>query len=115
MDRIDFTGDAVSLLGKGEIGLNRDLRLTFHAVVGNNENRIPLVGDFLGGASKQIMLIHVEGTVDQPATRREAFPGVNQVLQQLQAELQGPERRRPRRRCRPTTQTTPATNREIDL
>jgi hypothetical protein len=108
-DRIDFTGDAVSLLGKGEIGLNRDLRLTFHAVVGNNENRLPLVGDLLRGTSKQIMLIHVEGTVDQPATRREAFPGVNQVLQQLQAELQGPsDTPTP---LPPTTQATPTQNR----
>lgn len=109
LDRIDFTGDAVSLLGKGEVGLNRDLRLTFHAVVGNNEKRIPLVGDVLRGTSKQIMLIHVEGSVDQPVTRREAFPGVNQVLQQLQAELQRPAGTLTP--LPPTNQATPGVNR----
>ncbi|HEX4129864.1 MAG TPA: hypothetical protein VHZ24_07460 [Pirellulales bacterium] len=88
VDRIDFSGDAISLLGKGEIGLNKQLHLVFHAMVGRDRPRLPVIGDVLGGASQQIMLIHAEGTLDQPTLRREAFPGVNQVLQQLQAELQ---------------------------
>ncbi|HEX4147465.1 MAG TPA: AsmA-like C-terminal domain-containing protein, partial [Pirellulales bacterium] len=97
IDRIDFSGDAVSLLGKGEINFNRQLHLTFHAMVGPNRRRIPLVGDLLGGASQQIMLIHADGSLDQPALRREAFPGVNQAWQQLQAELypREPVARRP--------------------
>jgi hypothetical protein len=88
VDRIDFSGDAISLLGKGEVDFDRQIRLTFHAMVGRNENRLPVLKDVLGGASKQIMLIHAEGTLDQPSLRREAFPGVNQALQQLQAEFQ---------------------------
>ena len=88
VDRIDFSGDAISLLGKGEVGFDKQIRLTFHAMVGRNENRMPVLKDVLGGASKQIMLIHAEGSLDQPALRREAFPGVNQALQQLQAEFQ---------------------------
>ena len=36
------------------------------------------------------MLIHVDGTLANPQIHREAFPGVNQVLEQLQAELQRP-------------------------
>ena len=61
---------------------------------------------FLGGASQQILLIHVDGTLQNPQVRREAFPGVNQVLEQLQAELQRPlaparaDRRPPTRRRR---------------
>lgn len=88
VDRIDFSGDAISLLGKGEVGFNKQMKLTFHAMVGPNENRFPLVKDLLGGASQQIMLIHAEGSLDQPVLRREAFPGVSQALQQLQAEFQ---------------------------
>jgi len=38
------------------------------------------------GASRQIMLIHVNGTLQNPVTVREAFPGVNHALQQLQGE-----------------------------
>ncbi len=88
LDRIDFNGDAVSLIGKGEMNLNRQIHLTFHAMVGRNRGMMPAVKDVLGGASRQLMVIHAEGPIDQPVVRREAFPGVNQAFQQLQAELQ---------------------------
>lgn len=87
VDRIDFSGDAISMLGKGELNFNRQIHLTFHAMVGKGARRLPLVSDLLGGASQQIMQIHAEGTLDQPSLRREAFPGVNWAWQQLQAEL----------------------------
>jgi len=87
-DRIDFSGDVISLLGKGEMNFNRQVRLTFHAMVGPNERRMPVVRELLGGASQQIMLIHAEGPLGSPSLRREAFPGVNLALQQLQAEFQ---------------------------
>jgi hypothetical protein len=88
VEDIEFAGDAISLVGSGEIGFNKQLRLTFHPIVGRNEGRMPLLRDVLGGASQQILLIHAEGTVDQPSLRREAFPGVSQALQYLQAEFQ---------------------------
>ena len=37
------------------------------------------------------MQIHAEGTLDQPSVRREAFPAVNQALQQFQGEMQSRE------------------------
>jgi AsmA-like C-terminal region len=83
LDRIKFMGDAVSLLGQGTVGLNRSVLLTFHAVVGRDEFRVPVVSDLLGGASQQILLIHVEGTLDNPQPRREPFPVVNQAIRQL--------------------------------
>jgi hypothetical protein len=42
----------------------------------------------MGGASQQIMQIHVEGTLDHPVTRSEAFPVVNQALHQWHEEMQ---------------------------
>ena len=90
VERADFSGDAISLLGKGEVGLDRQIHLTFHAMVGRNENRLPMVKNVLGGASQQILLIHAEGSLEEPVLRREAFPGVSQALQQLQAEFQNP-------------------------
>jgi hypothetical protein len=89
VDQIDFNGDAISLQGNGEVNFNKQIRLTFRSVVGRDETRMPFMRELLGGASQQIMLIHVDGTLDQPLTRREAFPVVNQALQQLQAGLQG--------------------------
>ncbi|HWB00028.1 MAG TPA: hypothetical protein VG713_16125, partial [Pirellulales bacterium] len=64
VDRIDFNGGAISLLGKGEVGLNKQIHLVFHAVVGSDRLRIPVVSEVMGGASQQIMLIHAEGTLD---------------------------------------------------
>jgi len=89
-NQIDFYGDAISLKGTGEVGLDRKLALSFYAVVGRDEFDVPLVGELLRGASEQIMLVRVDGRLDKPDIRREHFPGVNQVLQELQAGLQNP-------------------------
>lgn len=89
-DTIDFYGDAISLKGNGEMNLDMKVGLNFYAVVGRDEINVPIVGDLLRGASEQIMMIRVDGKVDNPNIRREHFPGVNHVLQQLQAEMQRP-------------------------
>lgn len=94
-DRIDFNGDAISLLGKGQMDFQSRLDLTFHSVVGRDEYRIPIIHEVLGEASKQVLLIHVQGTLDNPVTRKEAFPGLNQALQQLQVDVPTTIGRRP--------------------
>jgi hypothetical protein len=87
-DNINFRGDAISLLGSGEMDFQQAIRLTFHAVVGRGELNIPLVKELFTGASQQIMLIHAGGTLQDPQIRKEAFPVVSQALQQLQEDLQ---------------------------
>lgn len=89
-DPIDFKGDAVSLLGKGEMDFQQNVRLTFYPVVGRDELYVPLVQPLLKGASQQVMLVHVDGTLQQPRTTKEAFPGVNQALRELGFDLQDP-------------------------
>ena len=88
LDRINFNGDAISLLGKGEMDFNSAIRLTFHAIVGRGDVEIPVLKQLLGQASQQIMLIRVDGNLHNPRTRKELFPDVNKALQQLQGELQ---------------------------
>ncbi len=88
-DQIDFSGDAISLLGKGEMDFQQNVRMAFHAIVGRGELDVPVLRQLVGGASQQIMLIHVTGTLQNPETHREAFPGVNKALQQLQHDLHG--------------------------
>jgi hypothetical protein len=83
-----YRGDAVSLRGKGEMDFQSAIKLTFHAIVGRGELNLPIIKQVFSGASQQIMLIHVDGTLQNPETRKEAFPGVSQALQQLQGELQ---------------------------
>ncbi len=91
-DQLDFNGDAVSLLGKGEMDLQQNLRLTFHAILGRGELNMPIVREVFSGAGKQIMLIHVAGTLQNPEMRREALPGLNQALQQLQEDREAQRR-----------------------
>ncbi|MDZ7620018.1 MAG: hypothetical protein U1E05_23705, partial [Patescibacteria group bacterium] len=86
-DQIDFGGDAISLLGKGEMDFQQNVRMTFHAIVGRGELGLPMLKQVMGGASQQIMLIHVTGNMQSPETRREAFPVVNKALQQLQSDM----------------------------
>jgi hypothetical protein len=84
LDRIDFQGDAISLRGKGEMDFQSNIKLNFYTTVGRGEVDLPVIKEVFRGASQQIMQIHVGGTLQNPETRREAFPVVNQALQQLQ-------------------------------
>ena len=87
-DRINFNGDAISLRGTGEMGLDKNLQLMFYTVVGRDQWRVPLVSDVLGGASQQLMAIYVEGPINHPEVRKQALPAVNEALQEIQNELQ---------------------------
>ena len=96
-DNMKFEGDAISLIGTGQMNLDGDMVMTFYAVVGRNRFQVPLVGDVFRGASQQMMLIRAVGNLREPQIIREPFPGVQQALQQLQAALQGrPDRLRRR-------------------
>jgi hypothetical protein len=97
-DRLNFNGDAISLIGQGEMNFQSEIKLVFHALVGRADRGLPVVDQVLGNASQQIMQIRVDGTLQDPHMKREAFPGVNHALQQLQAERnQDPQRRLPRK------------------
>lgn len=87
-DRIDFRGDAISLRGSGHINSQMKLDMKFYTLVGRNELNVPVITDVFRGASQQLMQISVTGTVQNPETRKEALPVVNQALQQLRDELQ---------------------------
>jgi hypothetical protein len=87
-DTIDFNGDAISLLGKGDMDWQSNIHLNFHTVVGRGDAQIPIVREFVTGTSRGIMTLRVEGTLQKPQIRKEAFPVVNQALQELQSRRQ---------------------------
>lgn len=105
-DRIDFTGNAISLKGQGEMNLDNEIRLSFTPIVGRDELYVPLFSDLVGGASQQLMQIHVGGTLSEPVTRKEPFPALNHAFEQWQADLQGEAGMR-----RPPAGNLPAANR----
>jgi hypothetical protein len=86
--RIDFNGDAISLLGQGEMDLQSNVALNFHALVGRDEIRVPILRGLMREASEQIVQIRVGGTLQNPQMEKEAFPVVTQALQELQNEIQ---------------------------
>jgi AsmA-like C-terminal region len=88
LDHVALSGDAVSLFGQGQMNFDRQINLTFHSLGGSDEYQLPVLKTVLGHASKQIMQIHVEGTIDNPVTRSEAFPGVSHALHLWQEEMQ---------------------------
>jgi hypothetical protein len=85
---ITFSGDAFSLEGSGLMDFNSSIQLTFRASLGRREWQLPLVREFLGRVSEEILVIHVGGTLEDPVRYREPFPGVNEALRQLQDEVQ---------------------------
>jgi len=106
--RINFNGDAVSLLGQGEMDFQKNVHLTFHAVVGRDEIRVPILREVMGGASQQVMQIQVDGPLTGPEVRKVAFPGVNQALQQLQEDIQRGPPAWPQATVPPRVTRTPA-------
>ncbi len=83
LDRIDFNGDAISLKGKGWMDLNRRVNLDFYALVGRHEWQIPVIRELLAEASRNILLIQVDGTIDQPNVIRKPLPELDQTLQRI--------------------------------
>jgi AsmA-like C-terminal region len=85
---LNLLGDALSLYGRGDTNFDRNLNLTFYSMVGPSGFTVPLLSSMAGQASKQIMQLKVDGSIDNPQIHREAFPVMNQFMQQIQAELQ---------------------------
>jgi hypothetical protein len=86
-ERINFSGDAVSLKGKGRMNGQREIDLKFHPLVGREERFIPLVRPLVGETGRQFMLIEVTGQLDQPQVKRTVFPKLDEQLEQLFPEL----------------------------
>jgi len=91
LDRINFNGDAVSLKGSGEMDLERRINLKFYSLVGPGELNLPIIRAVVRQASKQLLLIHVTGTLDQPQLTRDPFPLVKDTLEQIFPEAVGSE------------------------
>jgi hypothetical protein len=86
LDRIDFSGDAISLKGKGRMNAQREINLTFYPVFGRAERHLPIFRPLLGETGREFMLIEVTGLLDHPDVRRRVFPRFD-ALQQLFPEL----------------------------
>ncbi len=91
LDNIELSGDAISLVGNGELDFDGGVHMTFRSIMGDSATQLPAMKRLLGGASGQFMLIHVDGTLAHPEMTSEAFPTLAAALQKLQAQRGGPD------------------------
>jgi hypothetical protein len=101
LDTIELSGDAISLVGTGEIDLDSQISLTFRPIMGESETQLPAMKRLLGGASGQFMLVHVDGTLAEPITSTEAFPTLAAAVQKLQSQREEPAEGRSAMRLEP--------------
>lgn len=83
--RLEFKGDAVSLQGKGRMNGAREIDLKLYSRLGRDE--YALLRPLQREASREFLLIEVTGPLDNPSVQRQAFPRLNETLQQLFPEL----------------------------
>ena len=84
LDQLDFKGDAVSLLGRGETNFDHQVRLEFDPVVGRDEIRLPFFKNIVRGAGRQTLRMSVTGSLDNPQVSTQPLPGINNLIKQLE-------------------------------
>ena len=83
INRMEFNGDAVSLIGNGRITMDHDLDLNFYSVMGRNRLRIPLLHELYHLSSQKFFWISVGGTSQNPTIERKILPELNESMKQL--------------------------------
>jgi hypothetical protein len=59
------------------------LNLDFYAVVGREEAQLPLFRPLFQQAARNVLSIKVKGTLNEPLVTPQAFPELNETLQEL--------------------------------
>ncbi len=85
--QLDFLGDAVSLYGQGTTNFDQQLNLAFHGVLGRNDARLPIVKNLIDRTGEQFLQMYVGGTISNPQIHTQPLPGINNLIQQIQTEL----------------------------
>jgi hypothetical protein len=91
LDTVELSGDAISLVGTGEVDLEGNVHLVLRSIMGDSQQQLPAMKRLLGGASGQFLLIHVDGTLAEPDISTEAFPTLAAALQKIQAAQRNPD------------------------
>jgi hypothetical protein len=81
--RMALQGDAISLIGKGDMNLQRQLNLDFYALVGREESQLPIFRPLFKEAARNVLLLEVTGTLNDPVVTPHPFPELNETLQYL--------------------------------
>ena len=83
MDRIEFNGDAISMIGEGTVTRDQELDLDFYTVVGRNRYNIPIISDLYRASSQSMLWIKIDGPSHNPRMNQYVMPQLNDSLRQL--------------------------------
>jgi len=111
LNQLDFLGDAVSLYGQGTTNFDQQLNLAFHGVIGRNNARLPLVKNLIDRTGEQFLQMYVGGTISNPQIHTQPLPGINNLIQQIQTELDTGSPAPDVRQAERTTPTLPVVGR----
>lgn len=89
-NRMEFIGDAISLIGNGRMNFDWDIDLNFYSVVGRDRINIPLISELYRASSQRVLWIQVDGTLDNPKTHHNVLPSLE--LPELRKLFQPGER-----------------------
>ena len=81
--RMEFKGDALSLIGEGKIDFDRRVDLNFYTMMGRNNFYVPLLTEIARASSQQIFWVEVTGNLANPQTTRKILPVLNDGLRRL--------------------------------
>ena len=81
--KMEFLGDAISLIGNGKMNIDWDIDLNFYSILGRNRINIPLISELYRAGSQKALWINVTGKLDNPKTNRYVLPQLNNSLQQI--------------------------------
>ncbi len=84
VQRIDLQGQALSMLGAGRVRLPaKALRLILLAGSPWRLPRVGAISELLDGVARELMEVHVTGTLEQPEFRAEMVRGVRATVQEI--------------------------------
>ena len=73
-DKLDFKGDAISLLGKGEMNFQGDTHMVLAATVGRADAGLPVLRNFFTGRVNNSCRSASAATCRIPTSTRKLFP-----------------------------------------
>lgn len=88
LNRIDLRGKAISMVGAGRIQISTRL-MHLILLVGSPLNlpRLRVLSDLLEGVARELMEVHVEGTVDAPLLRAEVARSLRRTVERMSGVL----------------------------
>ena len=83
LDRIELIGDAISLIGNGQVNFNKELDLNFYTVMGRGRFYVPIISELYRASSKRVLWINVDGSMQAPQASRKILPQLNDTIKKL--------------------------------